>query len=163
MKRDIGRTSLNDPLLKGALAVLISCTRTTRRPLPLTDVARALRLAVSRLGSFANVAGRLGISAKMLRQFSYVDRLNKNVKLLFERRHLDSVDAAAHLAMLPSEDQDVTARKLAARLIDSSDVRAIVQLRKTGAKDDIRDLLERVSQSKTTKRFVAEFVIRGRL
>jgi len=127
----------------------------------LTDVARWLEIAAAKLGSYSAVANRIDISPKMLRQFSYVHRLSKPVQKLFERRELDSVDALAHLAMLPAADQGPVARALASRHIDTSDVRAVVELRDKDRDRPVGDLIERVKSSKTTKEYVVEFVIRG--
>jgi hypothetical protein len=151
----------DDSALKRALAALIAGTRTTKRPCSLIEVAKWLEVAREGLGSYATIADRIGISEKMLRQFSYVGRLTEDVKHLFDTRRLDSVDAATHLAMLPAGDQVVVAHDLAEKLIDTADVRAVVQLRKAGAKQGIKSLLARVRRSKTKKHFIAEFVIRG--
>src|SRR5437879_216082 len=91
--------------LPEALAVLISCTRTNRRPKPLTEIAHWLEIAVAILGSTRAVGERIGLSPQMLRQFEAVSKLVPPVQQMFEARKLDSVDAAAHLAMLEPDDQ----------------------------------------------------------
>ena len=160
-KRKRSQHTQDDDELKEALAVLISCTRSKKRPLPLTEIAKWLKLAVAKLGSYAAVADRLGLSAKMLRQFSYVERLAKPVQELFQKRELDSVDAATHLAMLPVADQKVIARALALGKADTGDIRAVIQSRQSGQSGRISHVLNRVRQSKSTQEYVAEFVIRG--
>ncbi len=150
-----------DEEIKEALAVLISCTRSKRRPLPLTDIARWLRVAVAKLGSYSAVGERVGISAKMLRQFAVVDELTDPVKELFAKRDLDSVDAVVHLAMLPNKDQEIVGKALAKKDIRTGDVRAVVQLRQLEKNAPIDLLLQRVVDSKTKHEYVAEFVIRG--
>jgi hypothetical protein len=147
--------------LKEALAALISSTRSRKRPLPLTEIARWVEIAVAKLGSYAAVADRIGLSAKMLKQFSAIRRLAMPVQKLFESRVLDSVDAAAHLAMLPVKDQEIVSKALAAGDIDTADVRAVVQLRKTRGQEPTKSLLRSVKESKTTQEYVAEFIIRG--
>jgi DNA-binding transcriptional regulator YdaS (Cro superfamily) len=151
----------DDEDLKKALAVLISCTRSKRRPFPLTHIARWLDIAVTRLGSYGAVADRIGLSPKMLKQFACIQRLTKPVQQLFETRKLDSVDAAAHLAMLPAKEQEVIAGALAAGEIDTADVRAAVQLRHVKGSDPIQSVLHSVKESKTKQEYIAEFVIRG--
>jgi cell division protein ZapA (FtsZ GTPase activity inhibitor) len=150
-----------DRQLEEALAVLISCTRNRIRPIPLTQIAKWLDIAVAKLGSYAKVADRIGLSAKMLRQFSYVRRLSHDVQQLFEKRKIDSVDAATHLAMLAKSEQQEVADALAVGEIDTIDVRAIVELRKVGNSTSIGRLLRRVKNSKTKQEYVAEFVVRG--
>jgi hypothetical protein len=162
MKRHTGAGQANgEREVEEALAVLISCTRTKRRPLPLTEVADWIELAVSKLGSHAAVADRIGLSTKMLRQFSAVQRLSKPVQRLFQSRQLDSVDAAAHLAMLPAGEQELVAEELASGLIDTGDLRAVVQLWQTGGSGPLRTVLRKVKESKTRHVYVAEFVVRG--
>jgi hypothetical protein len=150
-----------DDELNEALAVLISSTHSRKRPLPLTEIARWLELAVNRLGSYRAVADRIGLSSKMLRQFSYVSRLSSPVQKLFEKRQLDSIDAVGHLALLSKSEQQTVARALAFGEIDTADVRAIAQLRRDGKSEKIDSLLERVKGSKTRREYVAEFVVRG--
>lgn len=150
-----------DRQLKKALAILIACTRNKARPLSLTEIAIWLEVAVAELGSYTAVAERIGISSKMLRQFSYVRRLSDGVQRLFESRQLDSVDAAAHLAMLPVRDQQVVADAVVAGEINTIDLRAVVELRQLEKGCPIADLLRRVTESKVRREYVAEFVVRG--
>lgn len=147
--------------LAKALAVLISSTHSKRRQLPLTEISKWVECAVNHLGSYAAVADRIGLSSKMLRQFSYVRRLTTSVQTYFRRRQLDSVDAATHLAMLTAADQQAVAKALASRKIDTIDVRAIAELRKLGNQRSIASLLRQVSKSKVKQEYIAEFVVRG--
>ena len=154
------RTSKNGQL-EEALAILISCTRRKIRPLSLPEIAKWLDIAVEKMGSIRAVADRIGVSAKMLTQFSHVKKLSQDVQTLFEKRQLDSVDATTQLAMLPEHEQKVAANALASRAIDTIDLRAVVELRRTGDNRSITSLLQKVSASKSKKEYVAEFVIRG--
>lgn len=148
--------------LDAALAILISNTRTQRRPLSLLAVADALSTAIDHLGGYSDVADRIGLSTKMLRQFSYVRRLAPAVQRLFRERRLDSVDAAVHLSMLPRKEQPVLATAIAKGEIDGLDLRAITELRRNESKTNLSDLIKKVKESKTKKQYVAEFVTRGR-
>jgi hypothetical protein len=96
----------------------------------------------------------------MLRQFSYVERLSGPVRALFVSRKLDSVDAATHLAMLSKRDQSLVARALTEGAFDTADLRAVVQLRQQRPTDSIVSLIRDVRESKTQRRYVAEFAIR---
>lgn len=147
--------------LEEALAILISCTRRKTRPLSLTEIAKWLDIAVGKMGSIRAVADRIGVSAKMLAQFSHVKKLSQDVQTLFEKRKLDSVDATTQLAMLPELEQKVAANALASRTIDTIDLRAVIELRRSGDNGAITSLLEKVSASRSKKEYVAEFVIRG--
>ena len=148
--------------LEDALAVLIASTRSRKRPLPLTDIAKWLDLALGQLGSYAAVADRIGLSSNMLRQFSNIKKLSPSVRKLFESRDLDSVDAVTHLAMLPERDQAIVAAEIVSGKINTSDIRAVIQLREVGESGPIADLLHRVESSKTKKQYLAEFVLRGK-
>jgi len=159
-RRHTATKDSSDAELTEALAALIACTRSKKRPLPLTTIAEWVRVAVAKLGSYEAVSERIDLTSKMLRQFTYVDRLSKPVRDLFDSRILDSVDAATHLAMLPKKDQAVVARALAGGLIDTSDVRAVVQWREARPAEPIRQLVNGVSDSKTQQRYVAEFIVR---
>ena len=151
----------DDEELKEALAVLISSTRSKRRSLPITEIARWLDIAVRKLGTYSAVGERIGLSAKMLRQFAAVNGLAPKVKQLFASRKIESVDAAAHLAMLTKADQLVVANALAEKEIQTADVRGIVQLRQLEPALPIESLLSRIIDSRTKHEHIAEFVIRG--
>jgi DNA-binding transcriptional regulator YdaS (Cro superfamily) len=160
-KRSLASPETTDRSLKEALAVLISSTRSKKRVLPLTEIAKWLEIAVAKLGSYEAVAQRIGLSPHMLRQFSNVRRLPESVQQLFESRQLDSVDACTHLAMLPETEQIILATALTSGEIDTKDLRAIVQLHQRDRSSSIDDLLQRVKESKTRHEYVAEFVVRG--
>ena len=74
------------------------------------------------MGSIRAVADRIGVSPKMLTQFSHVKKLSQDVRNLFEKRKLDSVDATTQLAMLTEHEQTVVANALASRAIDTIDL-----------------------------------------
>lgn len=161
MTRSASADNGDDEQLKEALAVLISSTRNKKRPLPMTEIARWLEVAVGKLGTYAAVGARIGLSAKMLRQFAAVSELTPEVRDLIASRKIDSVDAVAHLAMLAKSDQLVIAKALAEKTIQTADVRGVVQLRQLEPNLPIDGLLHRITESKTKREYVAEFVIRG--
>jgi hypothetical protein len=97
----------------------------------------------------------------MLRQFSYVGKLSMPVQELFANRRLDSVDAATHLAILSADDQMPVAEALAAGEIDTSDVRAIIDLRRASRSKSSQAILDRVKSSRTRTEYIAEFIVRG--
>jgi hypothetical protein len=160
MKPKEGLTDV-DSTIEKALAILISNTRNRKRPLSLTEIAGWLDIAARHFGGHSAVADRIGLSSKMLRQFSCVTKLPEPVQHLFARRNLDSVDAAAHLAVLPAADQTAVAEALAAGQIDTSDVRAIVEMRRRGHKESSEEIVDRVKSSKTIREYVAEFLAPG--
>lgn len=151
----------DDDELNQALAILLSNTRSTKRPSPLTEVAHWLNVAVAKLGTYSAVADRLGLSTKMLRQFSYINRLAPSALHLVETRKLDSVDAVTHLAMLSARQQEAVTRALQRGTISPSDVRPVVQLQRAGYSDSIPAIISRVKKEKTKREYIAEFVVRG--
>lgn len=155
-QKDAGDDDLNR-----ALAILISNTRSRKRVLPLTEIAKWLRVAVEKLGSYTAVAERIGLSPQMVGQFASVNRLVPSARRLVASRKLDSVDAVAHLAMLPEKHQKAVAEALESGEIDTSDIRSVVQLQRAGYSDSIEAVLKRTKSSKTKREYVAEFVIRG--
>ena len=161
MTRDSSKERLGEKLLSEALAVLIASTRSKKRRLSLLEIADRVAIAVAALGGYRAVSERIGLSTKMLRQFSYVRRLTKNVQTLFANRILDSVDAATHLAMLTAKDQHIVADALAHGSVDTKDLRGVVEWRRLRPKTPMKVLLKGVIHSKTTQHYVAEFVVRG--
>lgn len=150
-----------DDDLNRALAILISNTRSKKRVLPLTEIAKWLMVAVQKLGSYSAVAERIGLSPQMVGQFSSVNRLVPSARRLVASRKLDSVDAVAHLAMLPEKHQKAVAEALESGEIDTSDIRSVVQLQRADYSDSIDAILKRAKNIKTRREYVAEFVIRG--
>jgi hypothetical protein len=148
--------------LQKALAVLIKNTKTTRRQLSLLEIAEWLDIAVEGLGSINAVSDRIGISAKMLGQFQYVKKLSPNLQKLIASRKIDSVDIVVHLSMLNESDQIVIAQEIASSKLDSADIRAIRDLRKSNPKTDIREIIHRVKASKNVKQYIAEFIVRSK-
>jgi hypothetical protein len=161
MTRAVSADNGDDEQLKEALAVLISSTRNRLRPIPITEIARWLEVAVEKLGSYPAVGARIGLSAKMLRQFAAVKDLEPRVWELIASRKIDSVDAVAHLAMLAKPDQWEIGKSLADKTIQTADVRGVVQLRQLDPKLPIGQVLRRIIESKTKREYVAEFIIRG--
>jgi hypothetical protein len=156
----VAASSSGDATAKKALATIISSTRNRRRPVPITEVANSLAVASREFGGLGAVAELVGVSAKMLGQFAAVQKLVPSVRRLFSDRKLDSVDAVAHLVMLRPGDQKQVAKALAADLLDTMDVRAVVQLRKLRPNEPIRKIIERVKGTKTTRHFIVEFATR---
>jgi len=154
-KANISKKNINE-----VLAILLSSTKSKKRPISLIDMSKWLDLAINKLGSYKEVADRLGLSTKMLRQFTFVTRLHYNVQKLFESRRLDSVDAVAHLLALSGREQVFVANILANKKIDTKDLRAIVQFRKRNPSISISKVVDRVMGSKTKKYYIAEFIIR---
>jgi len=143
-----------------ALAVLISSTKSKKRPVSLIEISKWVNIAVKKLGGYEVVADRLGLSKKMLRQFVLVTRLHPKVQSLFKRRTLDSIDAVVHLLFLSDKEQIIVANILSEKTIDTKDLRAIVQIRKNDSKTSIKSIVNSVIKTKTKKQYVVEFVIR---
>lgn len=145
-----------------ALAVLIKNTKTGRRYLSLPEIADWLDIAIKAFGGLRNVADKIGLSNKMLRQFQYIKKLAPSVQELFALRKIDSVDIAVHLSMMGERDQIVISKEIASGRLDSADVRAIRELRKDDSQSKIQAIIDRVKASKNIKQYVAEFVLRNK-
>lgn len=151
----------NQQELDRALAVLISSTKRKRRPVSLIDVAAALSTARKHFGSTAEVARAIGLSAKMLGQFSRVDDLDSQARALVADRTIDSVDAVVQLAQLVPSEQQIVARAVAAKQLDSKDVRAVVEMRKSGSNRNVSEVIESIRSTKTQRHYVIEFIVRS--
>lgn len=151
-----------DPQLDKAIAALIKNTRTTRRHLSLPEIAEWLEVAVAGYGSVREVADRIGLSSKMLRQFLTIRQLAPAVQDLFATRRLDSVDMAVHLRMLLPEEQTFVATEASRGDLSTGDVRAVSQYRKEHSDTQIEDIVKKVKATRNIKQYVVEFVVRGR-
>lgn len=153
--------SASDKSVDEALAVLIASTLRKQRGYSLLEIAHNLEVARKKLGTIPAIAERIGLSAKMLRQFGYVAKLSKSAQEVFAQRRLDSVDAAAHLAGLPQKLQGPLAEQLAAGKLNTKDLRAMVELLKREPAAPLEAMLQKVQASKAKREFVLEFPLRG--
>lgn len=147
--------------LDRALAMLISSTKRKRRALPLTDISAALSIARRYLGSTAAVARSIGLSGKMLGQFSRIEDLEPDARTLVANRTIDSVDAVVQLAQLSPSEQRIVAKAVALKELDTKDVRAVVEMRKSAVNKNLSQIIESVRSTKTQRHYVIEFIVRG--
>jgi hypothetical protein len=156
------KNQINETDIQKALAALIKNTRTTHRYLSLIEIADWLDIAIHGLGSLKEVADRIDLSAKMLKQFQYIRKLTPKVQELFATRIIDSVDIAVHLSMLNDQEQIEVAKELASGNLNSEDVRAIKELKKEVNYLSINEVIEKVKASRDIKQYVSEFVVRSK-
>ncbi|PQP33266.1 hypothetical protein C6A36_00100 [Desulfobacteraceae bacterium SEEP-SAG10] len=157
------KAQINEKDIQKSLAALIKNTRTTHRHLSLIEIADWLDIAIHGLGSLKEVANRIDLSEKMLKQFQYIRKLAPKVQKLFATRTIDSVDIAVHLSMFNDQEQIEVAKKLASGNLNSADVRAIRELRKEVNNLSINEIIEKVKASRDIKHYVAEFVVRSQI
>jgi hypothetical protein len=142
-----------------ALAGLIASTRRVRRKLNLLEVARKLRIARGAIGSLKKLSDAIGLSEEMLRQFSRVEKLSRDVKDLLAKGDIQSVDIADRLSRLPMQDQSTVAQEVAKGCLNSADIRAIVSLRKALPLLRIKSVIDRVKASRNIKEYVVQFLV----
>lgn len=157
-----GKAKINEKDIQKSLAALIKNTRTTRRHLSLIEIVDWLDIAIHGLGSLKEVADRIDLSDKMLKQFQYIRKLTPKVQELFATRIIDSVDIAVHLSMLNDQEQIEVAKELASGNLNSEDVRAIKELKKEVNYLSINEVIEKVKASRNIKQYVSEFVVRSK-
>ncbi len=155
----MARSKHSDTKVDDALVALIASTRRIRRKLDLLDVAAKLKVAREGLGSLKKVADAIGLSVEMLRQFSRVEKLSPRVKKLIEQGKIHGVDMADRISRLPSRDQLPVAQAVVRGELNTSDVRAVVSLRKDVPRMRIKAVIDRVKSSRNIKEYVVEFMI----
>jgi hypothetical protein len=151
---------VQEDALEAALAILIKNTRTKKRYVSLTELAASVDLAAERVGGLRDLADRLGLSPKMLRQFLAVRSLTPSVRRMFAERRLDSVDMVVHLRMLSPPEQSYVAREAASGHLQTADIRAICEYRKEHPKAAIAKVVERVKATRNIKQYIVDFVVR---
>ena len=151
------RSNHRDLAVQDALAALLASTRCVRRKLNLVAIAEKLKIARERMGSLKEVAGAIGLSVEMLRQFSRVEKLSPQAKKLVAEGKISGVDVADRISRLPTQDQLPVAQAVIRRELNSDDVRAVVSLRKEIPTADIREIIQRVEQSRNIREYVFEF------
>jgi len=145
------------------LATLITSTRTQKRGVSLIEFADVLEKAIGEAGSLEEVADRIDLSPRMLKQFLLVQRLSPAVRKLVAMRKIDSVDAVGYLIQFDAKSQAFLAKQLVDGKILTSDLRAVRQVHKEQPKEALGSIIERVVTSRTKKVYVLEFIFRGDL
>lgn len=153
--------ALSEKEIQKALAALLKNTRITRRHISLIEIADWLDIAVQGIGSLKKVAERIGLSYKMIKQFTYIRKLIPEVQDLFAKRKIDSIDIAVHLSMLDNHEQLAVAREVSKKHLNSADVRAIRELKKDVPALNINEVIEKVKSSRNIKQYIAEFIIQS--
>ncbi len=158
-KLEINQEHFSEKVIDKAIAALIKNTRTTKRHISLVEISDWLKIAVKGIGSLKKVADMIGLSNKMIRQFTYINKLIPEVKELFRKRDIDSIDIAVHLSMFENHEQLIVAKEVAKKKLNSADVRAIRELRKDAPTLGINEIIKRVKSSRNIKQYIAEFII----
>lgn len=148
--------------LDRAVALLIASTKRKTRGVSLTRIADAVSYGRQHFGSIARLAQHVGLSGKMLGQFCRVNDLGPEARALVASRKIDSVDAVVHLAHLGPRDQAIAAKRFADDILDTKDLRALVELRKRDPVSSFEELETQTTESKTRRHYIIEFVVRGR-
>lgn len=147
--------------IQKAIAALIKNTRINKRHISLIEIVDWLDIAVQGLGDLKEVADRIGLSYKMIKQFTYIRKLIPEVQDLFAKRKIDSIDIAIHLSMLDNHEQLSVAKDVSKKQLNSADVRAIRELKKDVPALNINEVIGKVKSSRNIKQYIAEFVVRS--
>lgn len=148
------RLSKTEAKAEVALAALLASTRRQQRKLSLVQIAKYLKVAMAYYGGLPEVAGLIGLSDKMLRQFLAIDKISPEVRHLFSTRKIDSVDIAVHLSSFPAKDQMRIAKGIVSKKASSNDVRDIKYLKESSPKSDVRNLVDKVIASKNIREYL---------
>jgi len=111
----------------GARAIVFANTRRKRRTQDLITVAEAFDLLAGLYGSSQAVAGKVGLSAEIVREFRCLLRLSEPVRELVRQRRIDRLDAAYRLAMIEDPVAQLEAARQAAGLT-TDEIRDVRQL-----------------------------------
>lgn len=110
-----------------ALSILFANTKRKKRNIDLLNIAKCCKYLVHLYGSQKDVAKKTGLSPEMIRQFLTVLKLPKEVKKMFAKRQIDSVDVAKELVTMNDSTQQIIAANTIVNSL-SKDVRDIKRL-----------------------------------
>tara|TARA_R110002049_G_scaffold274501_2_gene452426 strand:- start:622 stop:1275 length:654 start_codon:yes stop_codon:yes gene_type:complete len=143
------------------LARIVGNTRRKKRVVSIPDLATSIDKAARMVGGIGSLSDRVMLSETMLRQFLSVKDLHPNVRELFDKRDLDSVDLCAQLATLDPEDQIALAKEAVCGSLRTKDIRDFRELRKRNKTLSTTEIIRKVLESKPRVEFLAEFVLRS--
>lgn len=127
-----------------ALAIIFANTRRKKRAENLITVAKAFDYLVKFYGSRKAVAKNVGLSAEMVREFSTLLEMPKQVRDLFESRKIDSIDIGKELASLGDKQKQLAAAKMIADqpTKDVRDIKRLIRRDKFPVKKSLEMVLE---------------------
>lgn len=129
-----------------ALSILFANTKRKKRKADLLTIARSCEYLVKLYGSQKEVAGRIGLSSEMIREFLTVLKLPREVQELVSQKKIDSIDIVREISAIKDSAKQIKAANVFVNY-SSKDVRDIKRLVKKGVLS-VADAKELVDEAK---------------
>lgn len=137
------------------LAKIGKGTRRKKREINLLEVSEAIKSKYDKFKSLDKVAELVKLSPEMVREFLKITELEEEVKELIKLGLINSIDMGYRISKLERKDQVILAKYIVDNKLSSGDVRAIVKFKIDNPKKPIEKVINKVTQSKDKKVYVA--------
>jgi hypothetical protein len=141
--------------VKKAISELIGCTRRKRRPKTIVEIANLIEFLHQELGTYKDVAEKVGLSTEMLREFRSVRLLDAEVLRLVEKRVIDSVDLVYRISKLDAKTQKAIVYKALENELTGNDVRVVKS--SSAGQMSAKKALHRTIKSRNIKTYLIHF------
>ena len=139
------------------ISQLITNTKTKSREVDLITISDTVSQFVEISGGLSNAANALSISPGMLNQFLIIKKLNPSVKSLIKNKKINSISVAYNLSKFKEDDQEILAKLIISKDINSLDLRLVAPMRKQFPDLEVGQLVNRLLNSKDRKVSVIKF------
>ena len=141
-----------------AIATLIACTRRKRRPKSITEIAGIIEFLFKELGSYKKVGETVGLSTEMLREFRSVKFLDPTLRILVDKRVIDSVDLVYRMSKLNPKAQKAVIEKFLKDDLTGDDARVVKSFQRRNSQS-IRNTISKIMKSRNIRTYIVEFEI----
>jgi len=127
-----------------ALAIVFANTKRKKRPDDLITVANAFEYLVRLYGSQKAVAGKVGLSTEMIREFLTTLKLPLEIQNLISERKINSIDTVRELSVIKESSKQIAAAESFINSLskDVRDIKRLVKDANVSVKDAKKVVLE---------------------
>lgn len=137
--------------ISAVIARVIVSTKTHRRQFSLFDIAEDIKLLKIAFGSMQKVSAQIGITSGMLNKFLSIYKLPDEIIDIVKSRQIDRVSIVYHLSKFKEEDIIELAHLIVTNGLSSNDLKILAPYRKQFPKEPIKDLINKINDSKNIK------------
>jgi len=139
-----------------AIATLIACTRRKRRPKSIVEVAAIIDFLRAELGSYKAVGETVDLSTEMLREFRSVKFLDHKIRVLVEKRIIDSVDLVYRISKLDAKGQRAVIDKFLKDDLTGDNARVVKSFKRRSCQST-RKAISKIMKSRDIKTYIVKF------
>ena len=142
---------MDNGIINSIIARVIVSTATKKRQFSLYDIAEDINFLKKENGGMKKVSQLIGISAGMLNQFLSIYKLPNEIIELVKSRQIDSVSIVHYLSKFKEKEAIDLSNLIINEALSSQDLRILLPYRKQFPHKSIKELVEKINDSKNIK------------